>query len=163
MGKSIFNIIILTLALTGCREKPGESQEPNRITAEDIVPGPIVHDELSDLQISRITAVQRTFAEVDGTPLEKWLEDFQRDRNLDREIEIWEAMAKPYAAFTSQPGTTPEMKNEAFGLLLQRSGLSQEETLRRFKPTALSPQHVQELVEGYTLAPQPVTVKPAEP
>lgn len=49
--------------------------------------------------MERINALQQTFAEVDPTPLAKWVEDFKRDVDPERELRIYEAMAQAYRAY----------------------------------------------------------------
>ncbi len=155
--------MLLSAFLFGCRKSPKENSQSIKVEPEKLVPGPIVHEELTEIQKSRITAVQKAFSEVDPTPLGKWMEDFQRDRDPDREIEIWEAMAEPFTAFTSQSGITLDMKKEAFSLLLSRSGSPSTETLKSFDLTALSPQQAQDLLDGFMLDPKPITVTPKGP
>ena len=138
-----------------------EAQDPNSRGEPPIpirlVPGPIRHENLTDLQISRIKILQKTFEQVDPTPLEKWLEDFKRDLRPDREIEIWEAMAQTYIEFESKPSITIPMKREAFKLLILRSGISTKETLERVQLKHLSRSQAEEILRRYPLAPRPKT------
>ena len=56
------------------------------IDPSKIQSGPIQRDSLTDEQISRIKKLQQTFVEVDGQSLEKWIDNFKRDLDPDREI-----------------------------------------------------------------------------
>lgn len=120
--------------------------------------GPVVHTELSMEQVSRITRLQKTFADVDPTPLTKWIEDFSRDQNPDREIAIWEGMATPYEKFLTNHTLTLQGKKEAFQVVMLRSGTSAEETMSRVKLEFLTKDQAREILAGYQTNPEPIRV-----
>lgn len=68
--------------------------------------------------------IYKTFYEVDSSPLEKWIEDFKRDMNPDREIAIWERMAEDYINHCSQRKLSLRAKKQFFLKLLTQSSLS---------------------------------------
>ena len=41
--------------------------------------------------------IQAIFADVDSTPLDKWIDDFKRDLDPEGNIKIWEDMVVPYS------------------------------------------------------------------
>lgn len=51
---------------------------------------------LSDELVERIKKVAATFAEVCPDPLEKWLHDFNLDRNPEYDLTAWEVQAAVY-------------------------------------------------------------------
>ncbi|MDI3283649.1 Fic family protein [Polyangium sp. 15x6] len=114
---------------------------------------------LTPEQIKRIEAVQKVFAAIDPSPLEKWLDDFARDANPDREITIYEAMAQAYTSFCSQRSLTLDAQLEVFGLLLMRSGASDDEVLQRAKLEHLSLADARALLRGYSASPHPIRVR----
>lgn len=83
--------------------------------------GPIRHAALSDVLIARIKNIATVFAEVNERPVRKWIEDFQRDENPEKEVAVWEAMAAAYSIFTKDRKLSAGMRGEAFQLLLLRS------------------------------------------
>ena len=88
--------------------------------------------------MQRIAAVQKVFAEVDSTPPEKWIEDFKRDMNPDRELAIWEAMAAAYSKQNSAKAFSLPQRKELFGVLLTGSGASEDEAIKHLKLKVLS-------------------------
>jgi hypothetical protein len=58
--------------------------------------------------------------------LDKWIEDFEKDRDPEREIRIWEAVANAYQSYCSAHRLTIEGKKEVFGILVLRSEMSDE-------------------------------------
>jgi hypothetical protein len=44
----------------------------------------------------RIRTLHTILSEVDTSTLEQTIEDFGKDRNPEKEIRIWEAIATPY-------------------------------------------------------------------
>jgi hypothetical protein len=94
--------------------------------------GPIQHAVLTEQQTARIAALQRTFAEVDGSSLEKWLDDFKHDANVDRELSVYEEIARAYTSYIRANRTMSQAaKREVYSLLLMRSGTTEEQTLAR--------------------------------
>jgi len=83
--------------------------------------------------VERIKAVQVAFAEVDPTPQEKWIEDFKRDMNPERELAIWEVMARAYTAYTAERNLSLAKRKELFGIILTGSGASAEDALLHLK------------------------------
>ena len=135
-------LVVLAIALcTSCdRQSPtsADSQKVQWVDPATLKPGPIRHERLSDEQMQRIAAVQKVFAEVDSNPLEKWVEDFKRDMNPDREIAIWETMAAAYSKVNSPKTFSLPQRKELFGVMLTGSGASEDETIKHLKPKVLS-------------------------
>jgi len=154
--KCLITLLFLAIIFfAGCKPKADATQwvDPKKITQ-----GPVIHEKLSDAQIQRITRLQNTFSEVDPTPLEKWISDFSRDQNPDREIMIWEEMASPFERFISKRNLTVQAKKEAFQIVLMRSGASEEETLKRLNLKFITDADAKEILSGYSSAPAPIRV-----
>ena len=151
----LFFAALLAILAGGCAKNDASSQwiDPAKISQ-----GPIVHAKLSEEQLARISRLQKTFAEVDPTPLEKWIEDFSRDQDPDREIKIWEGMAQPFEAFTAKHTLTPQGKKEAFQVVMLRSGASESETLSHLKLQVLTEADAKEILAAYREAPEPIRV-----
>ena len=134
----------------GCARQ-AENQQPKieRVNPADLKPLPIQHDQLSDDQIRRIKKLHETFAEVDKSSLETWTDNFKRDLNPDKEIAIWERIAKAYANYTSQKELSPEAKEDAFQTLLMCSMSSDEETIKSLKLKVLSQDEARTLCKEY--------------
>jgi len=122
-------------------------------------PGPIRHATLTPTQIARIEAVQKTFAEFDPSPLDKWIDDFKRDEHPDREIAIYEAMAQAYRGYCSRHTLTREAREEVYGLVLARSGAPDDEVMRGAQLRYLSREDAIDVLRGYTAPPQPILVE----
>ena len=78
----------------------------------------------SSLNISqkdRIRILQAIFSPVYQRSVEKWFEDFTRDTDPEREIVIWENMAKVFQAFESNGVHNISEKKEAFKLIMALS------------------------------------------
>ncbi|OYW31049.1 MAG: hypothetical protein B7Z47_02270 [Chthoniobacter sp. 12-60-6] len=121
-------------------------------------PGPIRHEALTEKQLERVRYLQSVFREVDPTPIEKWIEDFQRDANPDREIVIWEGMAEPYKLFTTSRDLSLEEKKEAYRVVLMRSGAPDDEVLKHLDLKTLTEQDAKQIMALFTVAPQPIRV-----
>src|SRR5262245_32394266 len=99
-------LLALCLGTIGCdrapKGQPTATTEGGRVEWVDpktIQPGPIRRDALSDEQMARIRALQAVFVEVDGQTDEQWADNFKRDADPDKELRVWERMAKAYRAY----------------------------------------------------------------
>ena len=102
-----------------------------------------------------------TFAEFHRDTLDEWLDDFEKDADPEREIAIFEAMAKAYNTYCSGRALTPEERSDVYGLLLMRSGAPEDEVVERAqaqKTTRFSPEEIRAVLRCYTAAPKPVRV-----
>ena len=146
---------LVIFSFAGC--KP-ESEIPRWVNPNTLSQGPIIHENLSADQIAKITHLKKVFEEVDPTPLNKWIEDFSRDHNPDREIKIWEGMAQPFESFAEKRTLSIQAKKEVYQVVLLRSGASDEETLKHMKPTELSEADIREILSMYSATPEPIRV-----
>jgi hypothetical protein len=155
-----------------CRSRSQPSQEtaavsvvadnkaaPSSVAPGQLRPGPIRHATLTPTQIARIEAIQKTFAEFDPSPLDKWIDDFKRDQHPDREIAIYEAMAQAYTGYCSHHTLTREAREEVYGLILARSGAPDDEVMRGARLQHLRREDAIEVLRGYSAPPQPILVE----
>ncbi len=77
---------------------------------------------LSESFIERVRNFKNTLKEVETSTIEQTLTNFQKDRNPEGELEVWENMASAYQDFTeTSPDLTLEQKKDVFRVLLQLS------------------------------------------
>ena len=162
-------IVPALLAATAC-EQQTESQEPNDeepktqwIDPNTIQAGPTIHGTLPNELVERIKVVHGTFAEVDGTPLEKWIADFKRDANPEGNVKIWEDMKVAYDKYCDGRGLPLQTRKEVFKVVLFRSMASAEDVLARIGLSTLSKEDASEIMEGYPSAPKPIDVIEGNP
>ena len=109
--------LIALFTCAACLFACNEAKQPSRqpwIDPASARPGPLQHEQLTSAQIERIEKVQQTFSEVDPSRLDKWVEDFKRDRDPEREIRIYEGMADAYAAYCAGRTLTLPAKNDVY-------------------------------------------------
>jgi hypothetical protein len=152
--RQIFAVAML-MAFASCDRPIAPS---TRVSSQDLQPGPIRHDALTEQQMTRLRRVQAALAEVDTQPFEKWVENFRRDAHPDREIVIYEAIADAHAKFCAARPRNIAEKRDAYGLLLQRSGTTGEDALRNYTLSALTPDDARELLSYYGEPAQPIQV-----
>ncbi|MBL7911288.1 MAG: hypothetical protein JNJ41_09570 [Bacteroidia bacterium] len=156
MKKISFAITLFGLLLFSCNG--GKNKETTMMDPNEISPGPILADTLSSVQLKKIDYLYATFKEVDPTTKEKWIEDFKRDQDPDREIEIWEMMANAYNSYCKGKEISLDVKKEVFKLVLMRSGSTEEETLGHLTLDFLKPEEAKEIMKAYTLEAKPIRV-----
>jgi hypothetical protein len=154
----LWKTIAIGTAFLGCRD--ADRSKVQQVSPGELRAGPIRHDTLTPAQVDRITRLHETFRDVDPTPLSKWLEDFKRDNDPDREIRIYEGMAEAYQAFCTGRDLSHAAKSEAYQVVLLRCGASDEEVLRSTKPQVLTVGEVKEILARYRMPPAPITVTP---
>lgn len=156
------HLLIFLIFISAC--KPSGTDEPKspsieRIKTADIKPGPVRHDTLSPEQKDRIRKIQTALADADHSSLENWIEDFRRDEDPDREIAVYEAIAQAYTTFVATHARTLAQKQDALGLLLERSGNTEAETLKNYQRKVLTVDEAKNLLSFYTKAALPIQVR----
>jgi hypothetical protein len=152
-------LIACSACLVACKQEP-PSPRQTWIAPGQLQPGPIRHEALTAAQLDRLTKLQQTFSDVDPTPLEKWVDDFQRDHDPEREIRIYEAMAAAYSGYGAGRALTLPAKRDVYQVVLLRSGAPDAEVLRQLELTTLSLDDAREILKLYPMAPLPITVSP---
>lgn len=146
------------LAVGAC--KSDEKTKTVNVDPSTLRAGPIRHDELSPELIERITKVQQVFKEVDASPLPEWIDNFQRDQHPEREVAIYEAMARAYTAFCNGRPLTLEAKREVYAIVLKRSMYSGDTLLQSAQVSAISHDDVLTILKLYELPPTPIRISP---
>lgn len=157
MKKCLLGFII-GLTILSC--KNNGDIETITINPNELSLGPIVHDSLSNLQLEKITYIQKTFEEILPVSLEETITNFKRDQNPDKEIEIWLQMAKTYQLFASKYPKEDEfeLRKEAFGLILSISMADDDEAIENAKLNLLNPEQISEILSNYTLKAKPLEI-----
>lgn len=127
----------------------GQGGKVQWVDPNTIQPGPIRREALTDEQMARIRALQATFVEVDGMTVEKWVDDFKRDLNPDKELMIWEQMAKAYRAYCNGKQLSAEAKKDVYGIVLLRSMAPEPEVLQRVQLKQLTKEDAVEVMKGF--------------
>ena len=120
--------------------------------------GPIRHAQLPDDLIARVRAFEPVFAEVYPITHEEWIEGFQRDLHPENEIAIWEHIAAAFTQFIAGRDLPLETRKEAFGILLVRSG-DTDEAMLYSKLKHLTLDDAKKLVSFYSAPPNPIQVE----
>ncbi|MCC9066154.1 hypothetical protein [Flavobacterium piscisymbiosum] len=137
------------------KKQNSETLDPNKIIA-----GPIVHDELSEEQIEKITKIQSVFSDIYPISLEDTITNFKRDRNPDNEIMVWENMMYAYETFISKnPEIDVEKKSEVFKLILTRSMMDESKVRSQTEFKILNENEVNEILASYILESKPVIIE----
>jgi len=99
--------------------------------------------------MERIYKLRDTFAEVEHSSIEKWVDNFKRDANPDKELAIWEKIADGYTRYCSKRLLSIEAKKDVFQLLLLRSMASEQEVLNHVKLKTLSVDEAKETLKEF--------------
>jgi hypothetical protein len=150
-------VLALSLMAVACKRAPqGVATVPaivqervEWVDPKTLQPGPIQRDSLTDEQMARIRTLQATFFEVDGQTVEKWVDDFRRDQDPDRELRVWERMAKAYRDYCDGRNLSGVAKKDVYRIVLLRSMASEQEVLDRAKLKELSREDAIKVMKGY--------------
>lgn len=119
------------------------------IDPNELEPGPIRHESLTEEQLARIETLKKTFAEVSDQSLEQWVDNFKRDANPDSELVVWERMAKAYNRYCSNRELQFAAKEEVFKIVLLRSMAPKEEVLERLELKIIPRDDAMEIMDSY--------------
>jgi len=152
----------VVLAITGAywllkTQHPGGSQW---VKSSELHPQPTAQSSLTTDQAARVRRLQAILADVDDSSLKKWTEDFEKDRDPEREILVWEAIADAYHSYCSAHTLGIDGKQDVLRVLLVRSETDDEQdVLRRVKLRVLTQSEAQEVVRLYKGASAPIQVE----
>lgn len=155
-------IILFFAVLISCQNGQQKTVKSNGETewmdSNIIQQGPIIQDSLTFKQLENIEYLYTTFKEVDPTSLENWIEDFRRDQNPDREIEIWMMMANTYNTYLKNGDFDLEVKKEIFKIVLMRSSATEDEVIAHLELLHLSEKEARAIMQAYKLEAKPIRV-----
>lgn len=151
-------VVSVTLIAACSRKSPETKDTTEWIKADKLQQGEIKHDSLSDSLVAKIKHFQSVFAEVDPTPLDKWIEDFRRDAHPENEISIYEDMAAAYESYTRGRVLSLDVKRDVYSIVLLRSGAPEDQVLQHAKLKILTNEEAKIVMQGYKTAPKPITV-----
>jgi hypothetical protein len=156
----IVALLVTTAFLLGGCDRSSSSTEPRTqwIDPNNLEARPVRHASLTDEQMVRVRRVQKVFSEVDPSPVEKWVDDFKRDLNPERELSIWEGMATAYETFTASKSLALEAKKEVFQVVLLRSAAAEDDVLKRLELKFLTVKDAREVMSLFSAKPEPIKV-----
>jgi hypothetical protein len=131
------------------KNKDQETKAAESVDLASLQPGPVRHQKLSTKQMERIYRVRDALAEVERSPVEKWVDNFKRDANPDKELAVWERIAAGYARYCSRKPLSREAKEDVFQLLLLRSMASEREVLNHIKLKTLTVDEAKETLKEF--------------
>jgi hypothetical protein len=147
--RAIFSSLLNFIGIS--RKDKNKDQEPNAqwVAPDSLEDGPIRHKELSPNQMERIRKLRNTLAEVEHSPIEKWVDNFKRDADPDKELTVWERIADGYTRHCSKKQLSIEAKKDVFRLMLLRSMASEQEVLNRAKLKTLTADEAKEALKDF--------------
>jgi len=153
-------LLLILVSIFLSYKKAQKNQSANTLDPKKILPGPIVHDELSEEQIKKITQIQAVFSDIYPISLEDTITNFKRDRNPDNEIRVWENMMHTYETFIAKnPEINVEKKSEVFKLILTRSMMDENKVRSQTEFKILNENEVNEILASYTLESKPIIIE----
>jgi hypothetical protein len=146
--RAIFSTL-LTFFGKSRKNKAQESKATELAELALLKPGPVNHQGLSPKQMERIYKLRDALAEVERSPVEKWVDNFKRDANPDNELAVWERIADGYTRYCSKRLLSIEAKKDVFQLLLLRSMASEQEVLNHIKLKTLTVDEAKETMKEF--------------
>ena len=131
------------------RKDKGQEQNAQLAKIASLKPGQIRHQGLSPKQMERIYKLRDTLAEVEHSSIEKWVDNFKRDANPDKELAVWERIADGYTRYCTKRLLSIEAKKDVFQLLLLRSMASEQEVLNHVKLKTLTVDEAKETLREF--------------
>ncbi len=152
--------VIIKKQATDCLEDCADDRpEVVKLRIDNIIYSPVGTSSLIDEQKARVEIIAEIFTNVFPQTCEEWNRGFSRDQNPEREIIIWECIAKAFLKIDQVKFLSEEQKKEAFDLLLTRSMKSAGKVLKEFKLKVFSRRAAEEILRGYEAPPIPIVVE----
>lgn len=99
--------------------------------------------------MERIYKLRDALAEVERSPIEKWVDNFKRDADPDKELVVWEKIVDGYSRNCSKRPLSIEAKEDIFQLLLLRSMAPEQEVLNQIKLKTLTVDEAKETLKEF--------------
>lgn len=125
------------------------------------ISSPVGTSSLTEQQLFRARVLHHVLAKLSPMPWGKWVEGFTRDRPPERELLIWEHIAKAYMTLEHADEAPSGLRSEALELLLLRSSAPTNDVLAemRVKLKHFSHATAKRLLDAYGLKPKPVVFR----
>ena len=149
---------VLLTCILGCGGTSAPESAVEWIDPNEIQQGPTLHDTLPEKLLTRIKSVHATFADVDGTPLDKWIDDFKRDLDPEGNISIWEDMEVAYDSYCKNRDLPLDTRKEVFKVVLMRSMMSDDDVLARLELEHITIDDVKSILAAYPGEAKPIDV-----
>src|ERR1700730_5437120 len=147
MRVRIVILALLPVFLCSCSHDKQSASSERWVKTDEVKPQPTRQSTLTNEQLVRIRKIQTSLAEVDNSSLGKWIQDFEKDRNPEKDIRVWEFIQAAYKMYCSTHVLAAEAKKEVVGILLLRSATSnQTEILRRANLKKLTRKQAQDVM-----------------
>lgn len=164
MGQRLSGLTcVLMVALIGACAR--EKETPKVADAQWVNPStiqaqPTRVSRLSNDQLARVRRIHTLLSEVDPSSLDKWIADFEKDRDPEREIRLWEAMAEAYQSYSSTHALSLDGKQEVLQVLLIRSMTADEgQVLKQSKLRVLTPRQARDVMATFRGNAVPIEVE----
>ncbi|HTN76355.1 MAG TPA: hypothetical protein VL096_13950 [Pirellulaceae bacterium] len=148
----------LTIFAFGCEQSSAPEPKVLLFDPNKIQQGPIQHESLPEELLTRIKHVHATFADVDGMPLDRWIDDFKRDRDPEGNVRIWEEMELAYNAYCGNRELPLDVRKEVFKIVLMRSMMPDEKVLAQLKLEHISLDDAKSILAGYQGDAKPIEI-----
>lgn len=153
----LIGLLLILISIFSSYRKTQKNKNLQTLNPNELIPGPIVHEQLTNEQIEKIKKIQSTFSDVYPISLEDSITNFKRDRNPDNEIRIWFNMMQAYEKFLSKNlEITLEKKSEVFKLILLRSMMDENKVRSQTECKILTENEMNEIFEYYTFESKPI-------
>jgi len=153
--KQISLLFLLSILSISCNRENGVKT----ISPNDVILNDVIHDSLSKEQLNKIKVIHNTFSEVLPSTLEETITNFKRDVNPDSEIEIWLKMSRVYNDYNESHNINLDEKKEVFKLILSRSMMDNENTLKNVDLKILTKKQATEVLNYYKDTPKPIKIE----
>lgn len=146
-------ILALTSALLfviSCNDNTKEGNEAITAETNNLNANAFENLELTSSQTENIQLIHHAFEDVYPVSYEETLNNFKKDLNIDREIELWLIMKSTYEQVLREKDFTGlEQKREVFQLILLRTMMRNEEVKQKVIINELDPEDVDYVLEKF--------------
>ena len=115
---------------------------------------------LGEEQVARVKRIQAALSEVDPSSFEKWVGDFEKDRDPEKELRLWEAIADAYQSYCSSHTIGINAKQDVLGILLVRSGTDDEaQAINHIHLSTLTARQARDVMRSFNGKAAPIEVE----
>ncbi|WP_454726294.1 MULTISPECIES: GIY-YIG nuclease family protein [Cupriavidus] len=128
------------------------------LKVDQLKDSPVGSSSLTEEQTNRARVLYHILKKLYPVACNKWLEGFTRDKTPERDLNVWEHIAKAYLTLDHADEAPDGYRLEAFELLLQRSWSPTLTVISDAKLRYFSKETAKRLLDAYELKPKPIVV-----
>lgn len=127
------------------------------VKVSQLIPQCKYNSTLNEEQKFRVGILMKIVKDIYPCDLEEWMDGFMKDYNPEKEIKVWEAIARAYIRLAKY-NISKDHNGEILKYLLMRTWSKKSVVLKNIKDNEIPLELISKILDGYDMKPRPITI-----